>query len=99
MLQLRFCADIDDCAASAEGGSVDPAALKAVAWSWRRWWGRHGFADAYGGPVAERLHPALRGLCDPALDAALNRHDEWRYASVRPAWCRPVLDALDALVK
>jgi hypothetical protein len=49
--------------------------------------------------VVERLHPVLRSLRDPTLDAALNRHDEWRYTSVRHGVVPAVLDALDALVK
>jgi hypothetical protein len=99
VLQLRFHADIQACVDSMEDGHVDPAALRAVAWSWRRWWGRHRFSDAYGGPVAERLHPVLRSLHDPSLDAALNRHDEWRYTSVRHGAVPAVLDALDALTR
>lgn len=99
VLQLRFCADMDACAAAAQNGGVPRDALKALANSWRRWWGRHRYNDAYGGPVVERLHPALRSLRDPTLDAALNRHDEWRYPTVRHGVVPAVLDALEAYLR
>jgi hypothetical protein len=82
-LQLAFSADISDFAATIEAGGDGRREARALVASWRAWMERTGFVDAYGGPVADRLHPALAKLGDADVNAVLSDFDNWHDPAVR----------------
>jgi len=94
-LQLAFTADIVDVASAVEHGENAVPVLRSLTASWRCWMDRTGFVDAYFGPVADRLHPALRALGDPAIDAVLDDFDDWRDPSVRNGIVPRLISALE----
>lgn len=82
-LQLAFSADLSDFAAAIDAGGDGTREMRGLVASWRAWTERTGFVDAYCGPVMDRLHPALRKLRSPAVDAVLADFDNWRNPAVR----------------
>lgn len=82
-LQLAFSADLSGFAAAVDEGGDGSREARLLVASWRAWTERTGFQDAYCGPVMDRLHPALRKMRSPAVDAVLADFDDWRNPAVR----------------
>lgn len=86
MLRLAKC----ESPADDEGKSCVRALLSA----WEPWIERTGFVDAYFGPVADAIHPALRRLGIPEIDCVLDDFDNWRTPEVRNGVVRRLIAAL-----
>ena len=78
-----------------KGADDVPSALSLVLRHLRRYQGRVGFVDAYGGPLADALHPELSRLDDPGLNAVLRQSNDWRDPSVRNGIVPRLLDAIE----
>lgn len=97
-MQLAFRADMLDFASAGKQESELLAPLRALLSSWSAWQRQTGFADAYYGPVYDLLHPTLRKLADPGINAALDDIDNFRTPEVRHGVVLRLLAAMGAYV-
>lgn len=95
-MQLRLAADLEDFVRAVESGSEWKPALGALAESMGAWSLRTGFVDAYCGQLEMWLHPSLRRLSDPQIDAVLDDFENWRNPAVRHGIVPRLLKAMAA---
>jgi len=94
-INLELRAALGEMAAAFEQGTDLPQALRYALDLLLPYQKRLGFADAYGGPLAEAFNAQLARLGDPELKRVLRLFADWRDPSVRNGLALRLLEAAD----